>query len=85
MKRGVSILPNEGTSISQSLLGYGSYLLKKIGTGKSVDELYEISQLDYKNGLYPSKQSFDNLILTLVFLYSIGVIDEHDGTVVLCA
>jgi len=79
------ILPSKHISFSQSLLGYGSYLLKKIGTGKSVDELYEISQLDYKNGLYSSKQSFDNLILTLVFLYSIGVIDEHDGTVVLCA
>ena len=85
MKRGVPILPNEETSFSESLLGYGSYLLKKIGAGKSVDELYEISQLDHKNGLYPSKQSFDNLILTLVFLYSIGVIDEHDGTVLLCS
>ncbi len=79
------ILPSKHISFSQSLLGYGSYLLKKIGAGKSVDELYEISQLDYKNGLYPTKQSFDNLILTLVFLYSIGVIDEHEGTVLLCA
>jgi len=45
VKRGVSILPSEEVSFSQSLLGYGSYLLRKIGADKSVDELYEISQL----------------------------------------
>jgi hypothetical protein len=79
------ILPSKHISFSKSLLGYGSYLLKKIGGGKSVDELYQVSQQDYKRGLYPSKQSFDSLLLTLVFLYSIGVIEEHDGMVVLCA
>ena len=79
------ILPSKHISFSKSLLGYGSYLLKKIGGGKSVDELYQVSQQDYKRGLYPSKMSFDNLLLTLVFLYSIGVVEEHEGMVVLCA
>ncbi len=79
------ILPSKHISFSQSLLGYGSYLIKNIGRGKSVDELYYKSQQDYKNGLYPSKQSFDSLLMTLVFLYSIGVIEEYKGRVVLCA
>jgi hypothetical protein len=79
------ILPSKHLSFSKSLLGYGSYLIKKIGEGKGVDDLYLMSQQDYKRGLYPSKQSFDSLMLTLVFLYSIGVVEEHEGVVVLCA
>jgi len=79
------ILPSKHISFSESLLGYGSYLLSKIGKGKSVDELYQETLKDHQRGVYPSKQSFDTLILTLVFLYSIGVIEERDGMVELCA
>ena len=78
------LLPSKHISFSKSLLGYGGYLLSKIEGGKSVDELYQLSKHDYEHNRYPSKQSFDNLILTLLFLYSIGAVEEHNGVVMLC-
>lgn len=78
------ILPTKHTNFSESLLGFGSYLLKKIGTGKTVDALWNEYQNDFAQKKYPSKQSFDNLFLTLVFLYSIGAVEEKNGCVYKC-
>ncbi len=79
------ILPTKHTNFSESLLGFGSYLLPKIGvTAKTIDALWNEYKIDYFNKKYPVKQSFDNLLLTLVFLHSIGAIEEQDGGVIKC-
>ena len=78
------ILPTKHTKFSESLLGFGSYILKKIGTAKTIDALWNEYQNDFANKKYPAKQSFDNLLLTLVFLHSIGAVEEQDGGVIKC-
>lgn len=78
------IIPTKHTNFSESLLGFGSYILNKIEKNKSVDELWNEYLNDYKNKIYPAKHSFDNLLLTLTFLYSLGILEELNGGVIKC-
>lgn len=78
------IIPTKHTHFPESLLGFGAYLLNKIDSIKTVDVLWNDYQNDLLNKNYSAKHSFDNLLLTLVFLYSVGVVEERDGGVVKC-
>ncbi|SUY45727.1 Uncharacterised protein [Clostridium putrefaciens] len=78
------IVPTKHTNFSQSLLGFGSYILESIPFNKSIDELWNQYQFDYMYEVFPAKHSFDNLLLTLVFLHSIGAIEELDGGIIKC-
>lgn len=78
------VLPSKHVNFSESLLGFGSYLLQKLDRPSSVDELWKAYQVDLKLGYYFSKQSFDNLILTLIFLYGIQAIKEEKGVIHKC-
>ena len=79
------ILPTKHTHFSESLLGFGAYLLNKIDSAKTVDSLWNEYQNDLSKNHYSAKHSFDNLLLTLVFLHSIGAVEEQDGGVVKCS
>ena len=76
------IMPAKHISFSESFLGLGSYILQNLSEPKSVDELWQNYQQDLQNGLYFAKHSFDNLIMTLLFLYSIDAIKEANTKVV---
>ena len=78
------ILPTKHIHFSESLLGFGAYLLPKITAGKSIDSLWNEYQKDYTREVYVAKHSFDNLLLTIIFLHSIGVIEEKDGGLYKC-
>jgi ABC-three component (ABC-3C) system Middle Component 6 len=78
------LIPTKHTNFSESLLGFGGYLLLKLGKPASIDLLWKQYQQDYKNSIYFAKHSFDKLLLTLVFLHSIGVIKEKDGVIIKC-
>lgn len=75
------IMPAKHINFSESLLGFGSYILQTLNEPKSTDELWQNYQKDLQDGLYFSKHSFDNLIMTLLFLYSIDAIKEESGKV----
>jgi len=79
------ILPTKHTNIEQSFIGFGGYILKIIGSGLTVDELWTQYQKDSLNGEYSVKQSFDNLLLTLVFLFAVDAIYEDNGKVIKCS
>jgi len=79
------ILPTKHTNLEQSFIGFGAYLLKIISDGLTVDELWLNYQKDYFNGEYSVKQSFDNLLLTLAFLFSVDAIYEDNGKVKKCS
>ena len=79
------IIPTKHTNFSESLLGFGSYILAQVESHQSVDDLWNQYQVDYKNKLYFAKHSFDNLLLTIVFLYSIGTINEQNGVIIKCS
>lgn len=78
------IMPSKHLNFSQSLLGFGSYLLSKLKTPKSIDDLWSEYQNDLKNDLYSAHHGFDNLNLTLIFLYSINAIQEENGIISRC-
>lgn len=76
------IMPAKHINFSESLLGFGSYILQNLSEPKSVDELWQKYQQDFQNGFYFSKHSFDNLIMTILFLYSIDAVKEENAKVV---
>jgi len=78
------IIPTKHTNFSESLLGFGSYILSLLESPKSIDGLWNQYKKDYKKNLYYAKHSFDNLLLTIIFLYSIGAIEDQDGVVLKC-
>ncbi len=78
------IIPTKHTHFSESLLGFGAYLLGKIDSIKTIDSLWNEYQNDLSKNRFSAKHSFDNLLLTLVFLHSIGVVEEKDGGVIRC-
>ena len=78
------ILPTKHINFSRSLLGFGAYVLSQLNASKSVDELWDNYLEDHKNKVYVAKQSFDNLVMTLIFLYAIGSITEKKGVIEKC-
>ncbi|TCN63034.1 hypothetical protein CLV25_11612 [Acetobacteroides hydrogenigenes] len=78
------LMPTKHINFSQSLLGFGSYLLGKLNRPKTIDELWRDYQDDLKNELYASEHSFDNLVLSLIFLYGINTIVEKNGLIYKC-
>ena len=80
------LMPNKHISFSESLLGFGSYLLKELqDSPKSVDALWSRYRSDLESGRYSSRQSFDAYLLTIVFLYSVGAVEEvEEGVLGLC-
>jgi len=79
------ILPTKHINFSQSLLGLGAYVLSQLSTPKTIDELWNNYSDDYKNKVYLAKHSFDNLVMTIIFLYSIDSITENNGVITKCA
>lgn len=59
------IMPSKHINFSQSLLGFGSYLLNKLQNPKSIDDLWREYQNDFKSELYSAEHSFDNLVLSI--------------------
>lgn len=78
------ILPTKHTNIEQSLLGFGSYILQIIGDGATVDFLWQGYLKDFNSKSYSAKHSFDNMLLTLVFLFSVNAIEEDNGEIKKC-
>ena len=80
----IMLIPTRKINLSESLLGFGAYILGKMDSPRIVDSLWNEYQKDYAANIYIAKHTFDNLLLTIVFLYSIGVLDEKEGNIVRC-
>ena len=78
------IMPTKHTHFSESLLGFGAYLLEKMDSVKTIDSLWNEYLNDFSKNQYSAKHGFNNLLLTLVFLHSIGIVEEKDGGVIKC-
>lgn len=73
------ILPKKQLSINESFFGFGGFLLQKLDTPVTVDELWEYYKDSYSNKKYPVKFSFDQFIMTLDYLFIIGAIRKDEG------
>ena len=78
------ILPKKHINFSQSLLGLGSYVLRNLASPKSIDDLWRMYTEDYKKENYPAKHSFDNLVMTILFLHNVDLIIENKGLIKKC-
>lgn len=74
------ILPSKHIRFSESLLGLGAFLVDILRKdAKTVDELWlKISKLNNSAKL-PAYHSFDNVVLSLNYLFAIGVIEIGNG------
>lgn len=71
------ILPSKHISLSESLLGLAGVILTFL-TQKpyTLDELWqEYSKINNTKDFFPAYHNFDNVILAINLLYSIGAID----------
>lgn len=70
------ILPSKHIRISESLLGLGAYLMKYLNDGpQTVDQLwFKVSKQNNTKKAF-SYHGFDNVVLSLNYLYIIGAID----------
>lgn len=75
------LIPAKHISFSESLLGLGSYILKNLNKPKSIDEIWKELQIDIDKKIYPTTHNLDNLTMSIIFLYSIGSIDEINGKI----
>lgn len=76
------ILPKKQLSVSESFFGFGAFLLEKLKSPTSIDDLWQHYKDSYANKKYIVKFSFDQYIVTLDYLYMIGAIKESEKGVV---
>jgi hypothetical protein len=77
------ILPSKHIRLSESLLGLSAVLLEFLQTPISVDELwFKFSAINNSRDKFPAYHSFDNVVLALNILYSMGIVDiEENGNI----
>jgi len=79
------LMPDKHIRLSESLIGFGAYILGKLDRPKTVDKLWAEFESERDSERFPAHQSFDNLILTLGFLYAIGAVEmNRDGSLKIC-
>ena len=72
------ILPKKQLSLSESLFGFGAFLLQQLDTPTTVDDLWEYYKDSYVNKKYLIKFTFDQFIMALDYLYIIGAIKQDE-------
>jgi hypothetical protein len=78
------ILPQKHIKLSESIFGFGGFLLQLLHNPISVDELWE-EHIRYNTSMgFPSFRSFDDFIITLDYLYIIGAIRQDERGLINC-
>jgi len=67
------ILPTKHISLNQSLIGLGALLLKKLDRPRTVSGLWR------KVRLVPEVGTFQRFVISLDFLYALGLIQFRNG------
>jgi len=73
------LLPAKHIKLSESLLGLSGFILEKLDKPKTVDVLWSELSNSVERSDYPAYHPFENLLLTLGFLYSINLIKLDDN------
>lgn len=77
-------MPSKHINFSQSLLGFGSYILSILSRPLTIDQIWDYYQKDLKQKRFNGVHDFDNLILTLIFLFNISAINNINGIIFKC-
>jgi len=80
------ILPSKHIKFSESLLGLSAFLIDLLSEEMTVDELwFKFSKINNNKNVFPSYHDFDNVILSLDFLYLIGVVNINSKGLIINA
>jgi len=69
------ILPSKHIKLSESYLGLGGFILGKLKTPSTVDKLWKDFIKVANTSTFPAAHSFDNFILTIDILFSLGLVE----------
>jgi hypothetical protein len=72
------ILPTKHTTLSESLLGLGSYILSQLDKPKTVDDLWGSFIKVNNTPKYPASHTFDSFLLSIDFLFILGLINQSE-------
>jgi hypothetical protein len=73
------IMPKKHITLSESLVGFGAFILEVLITPMTVEMCWNTIYNDFiSKGKISKKQSFDNFILSLDFLYALGTININE-------
>ena len=78
------IMPTKHINFANSLLGLGSYILIKLEQPLSIDDLWNEYCLDLEENRYFARHGFENIVRTILFLHTIGLVSEKEGLLEKC-
>jgi hypothetical protein len=68
------ILPEKHLKLSESLFGLGAFVLSQLKNPKDIDGIWTDFQRAHTAKRFPSYHSFENLILSVIFLQIVGAV-----------
>lgn len=76
------LLPAKHIKLSESIIGLSGFVLERLNKPKTVDMLWNELRVAVDRKEYPAHHPFENLLLSLDFLYSIDIIQLDDNGMV---
>ncbi len=68
------LMPDKHIRFAESLLGLGAFVIDALETPKSLDTLWQALREAIESGRLPARHGFDQLVLAVDMLYSIGAV-----------
>jgi len=76
------LLPAKHIKLSESIIGLSGFVLEKLNKPKTVDMLWNELRIATERNEYPAHHPFENLLLSLDFLYLVDLIKLDDSGLV---
>jgi hypothetical protein len=77
------LMPNKHIRVAESILGLSAYLLSLLKEPASLDDVWIKFQKTNNTPSFPAHQGFDNFVLAMDLLYTIGAIEtDQKGRIV---
>ena len=69
------LLTEKHVHLSETVIGLSSFVIENLKEKLTLDELWKSLMESFESEEYPAKPSFEKLILTIDYLYTIGAIE----------
>jgi hypothetical protein len=80
------LLPQKHARLNETILGIGAITLNELTTPQTVDEVWDKLKTLKSKKMLPDRVSFEDLVLTLDFLYALRTITlNEEGALSRCA
>lgn len=80
------LLPQKHIRLAESLIGLSGFVLENLKNPTSIDSLWKLYEPVNNTEKFPAYHSFENFVLAIDFLFSIGIVTADDsGDILLCA